>query len=167
MDRFGLHRSVSVVWNDLAGSATQFGGAGSRKTDSPGVRRLGFCNKTLLEVRSAGARPGWVGTCSGTARRIENAESLPPTFQSPWQASAEGERFGDVRPTARPNSSNENAMRSFVQRVRHFVARDDGPTAVEYAVMLALLIMVCFLAIRSVGNNTKTSFTNSANSIAS
>ena len=43
---------------------------------------------------------------------------------------------------------------------------EDGPTAVEYAVMLALIVIVCLAAIRSVGTNAKTTFTNVANSIA-
>jgi Flp pilus assembly pilin Flp len=38
---------------------------------------------------------------------------------------------------------------------------------VEYAVMLALIIIVCLASIRTFGRNTNTSFTNSAQSIAS
>jgi pilus assembly protein Flp/PilA len=34
-----------------------------------------------------------------------------------------------------------------------FLKREDGPTAVEYAVMLALIIVVCIAAISSIGNN--------------
>jgi pilus assembly protein Flp/PilA len=42
---------------------------------------------------------------------------------------------------------------------------EDGPTAVEYAVMLALILMICLAAIQSVGNQTGTSFSNSSVSI--
>ena len=58
-------------------------------------------------------------------------------------------------------------MHRFAQKIRRFVAAEDGPTAVEYAVMLALIIMVCFVAIRSIGTNTSALFQNAANSTAS
>ncbi len=34
-----------------------------------------------------------------------------------------------------------------------FLRREDGPTAVEYAVMLALIVVVCVAAIQTIGNN--------------
>jgi pilus assembly protein Flp/PilA len=57
-------------------------------------------------------------------------------------------------------------MKSFALQVRRFLVSEDGPTAVEYAVMLALIIIVCLAAIGSVGTNAKTTFTNIANSLA-
>jgi len=39
---------------------------------------------------------------------------------------------------------------------------EDGPTAVEYAVMLALIIAVCVGAITTLGTNTKGVFSNDA-----
>lgn len=41
-----------------------------------------------------------------------------------------------------------------------FLKRDDGPTAVEYAVMLALIIVVCIAAIALLGNAAKNTFSN-------
>jgi pilus assembly protein Flp/PilA len=41
----------------------------------------------------------------------------------------------------------------------HFIKNDDGPTAVEYAVMLALIIVVCITAITTLGNNANSTFT--------
>ena len=38
-------------------------------------------------------------------------------------------------------------MRKFVKHVAEFLKKEDGPTAVEYAVMLALIIVVCIAAI--------------------
>jgi pilus assembly protein Flp/PilA len=61
----------------------------------------------------------------------------------------------------------EETMRQFLRRADRFIRSEDGPTAVEYAVMLALIIVVCLLAIQSLGSNTKTSFTNTANSLGS
>lgn len=39
--------------------------------------------------------------------------------------------------------------------LRRFLAEDEAATAVEYAVMLALIIMVCFAAVASVGIETR------------
>ena len=56
-------------------------------------------------------------------------------------------------------------MRRFAQKVVDFLQREDGPTAVEYAVMLALIIVVCIAAITTLGNNAKTTFTTVGNTI--
>ena len=58
-------------------------------------------------------------------------------------------------------------MGRIVRSVRRLMRSDDGPTAVEYAVMLSLIVIVCLVAIRAVGTNAKASFQNTANSIAS
>ena len=58
-------------------------------------------------------------------------------------------------------------MMHITRKLRRFLASDDGPTAVEYAVMLALIIVVCLVAISAVGTNASTTFTNVANSIGS
>jgi pilus assembly protein Flp/PilA len=46
------------------------------------------------------------------------------------------------------------AHRSLVQ----FLRDEDGPTAVEYAVMLALIIVICISMITILGNNTNNTF---------
>ena len=43
-----------------------------------------------------------------------------------------------------------------------FLKREDGPTAVEYAVMLALIIVVCIAAITMLGSNASSTFGNAA-----
>ena len=53
------------------------------------------------------------------------------------------------------------------KQFHQFLCEEDGPTAVEYAVMMAMIVVVCLTAIKSVGANTKTIFTNVANSLAS
>jgi pilus assembly protein Flp/PilA len=53
-------------------------------------------------------------------------------------------------------------MSSWVQACLRFVQSEDGPTAVEYAVMLALIIVVCITAIGSVGRNANQIFNNVA-----
>jgi len=57
-------------------------------------------------------------------------------------------------------------MRSFCEAVARFVQAEDGPTAVEYAVMLALIIVVCIGAITTLGNNANSTFNNTALNIA-
>ena len=58
-------------------------------------------------------------------------------------------------------------MNATVARLRRFLVSEDGPTAVEYAVMLALIVVVCLTAINSLGTNAKTTFENTANSLGS
>lgn len=53
-------------------------------------------------------------------------------------------------------------MKSFAAKVQRFLVSEDGPTAVEYAVMLALIVIVCLTAIRSVGQQASGTFTNIA-----
>jgi pilus assembly protein Flp/PilA len=48
-----------------------------------------------------------------------------------------------------------------------FVEREDGPTAVEYAVMLALIIVVCLAAITTLGQNANQTFTSVGTAIGS
>ena len=57
-------------------------------------------------------------------------------------------------------------MQGMISRVQRFLISEDGPTAVEYAVMLALIIVVCVAAVQSIGNNAKNTFTNVAGSIS-
>ena len=56
-------------------------------------------------------------------------------------------------------------MKKFQNGVVKFLKREDGPTAVEYAVMLALIIVVCIAAITTLGNNAKSTFTTVGNTI--
>jgi len=56
-------------------------------------------------------------------------------------------------------------MKSLAQKVQRFLVSEDGPTAVEYAVMLALIVIVCLTAISSVGTKASTTFTNIAGSL--
>ena len=50
--------------------------------------------------------------------------------------------------------------RALVQKTVRFLKKDDGPTAVEYAVMLALIIVVCITAITTLGSNANKTFTS-------
>ena len=49
-------------------------------------------------------------------------------------------------------------LRRFVRQAVNFLQNEDGPTAVEYAVMLALIIVVCITAITTLGSNANNTF---------
>ena len=49
-------------------------------------------------------------------------------------------------------------MRDFANSVKRFMVSEDGPTAVEYAVMLALIVIVCLTAIQAIGTNANIKF---------
>ena len=52
----------------------------------------------------------------------------------------------------------EEAMKNLALKVQRFLVTEDGPTAVEYAVMLALIVIVCLTAIQAIGTNASTTF---------
>ena len=58
-------------------------------------------------------------------------------------------------------------MQKFAQSVVNFMKREDGPTAVEYAVMLALIVVVCITAITALGTNANKTFSSVSTSIGS
>ena len=43
-------------------------------------------------------------------------------------------------------------MQAFATKVRHFLTSEDGPTAVEYAVMLALILVACITIVTAAGH---------------
>ncbi len=49
-------------------------------------------------------------------------------------------------------------MRQFTKFAVDFLKNEDGPTAVEYAVMLALIVVVCIAAISALGSNASNTF---------
>jgi pilus assembly protein Flp/PilA len=49
-------------------------------------------------------------------------------------------------------------MRTFARALVDFLNTEDGPTAVEYAVMLALIIVVCIVAVTALGTNANNTF---------
>jgi len=57
-------------------------------------------------------------------------------------------------------------MKTLTNAVVNFMKREDGPTAVEYAVMLALIVVVCITAITALGTNANKTFTTVSNTVA-
>ena len=56
-------------------------------------------------------------------------------------------------------------MKGLAKKVQRFLVSEDGPTAVEYAVMLALIIIVCLTAVRAIGTNASAKFQEAANAL--
>jgi pilus assembly protein Flp/PilA len=56
-------------------------------------------------------------------------------------------------------------MKNLIHGIERFLRSEDGPTAVEYAVMLALIVVVCLGAIQAIGTNANTTFTNISQAI--
>jgi pilus assembly protein Flp/PilA len=56
-------------------------------------------------------------------------------------------------------------LSTFACQVVRFLRNEDGPTAVEYAVMLALIIVVCIGAITTLGTNANQTFTSVGSAI--
>jgi pilus assembly protein Flp/PilA len=56
-------------------------------------------------------------------------------------------------------------MRNLSQHIVNFLKREDGPTAVEYAVMLALIVVVCITAITTLGTNANATFNKVGNAV--
>jgi pilus assembly protein Flp/PilA len=57
-------------------------------------------------------------------------------------------------------------MSKITQTVVSFLKDESGPTAVEYAVMLALIIVVCITAITALGTNANNTFSYVGTKIA-
>jgi pilus assembly protein Flp/PilA len=53
-------------------------------------------------------------------------------------------------------------MKNLALKVQRFLVSEDGPTAVEYAVMLSLIVVVCLTAIQAIGTNATSTFNNVA-----
>jgi pilus assembly protein Flp/PilA len=45
------------------------------------------------------------------------------------------------------------------QALVNFLKNEDGPTAVEYAMMLALILIVCVAAVTTLGSNSANTYT--------
>ena len=57
-------------------------------------------------------------------------------------------------------------MNVFVSKARRFLVSEDGPTAVEYGVMLALIIAVCAAGVKTLGTQVSGTFSSVSSSIS-
>jgi len=61
----------------------------------------------------------------------------------------------------------DRPMKTLARRLLTFLRKEDGPTAVEYAVMLALIIVVCIVAITTLGTNSNKTYSKVGSAIGS
>jgi pilus assembly protein Flp/PilA len=88
---------------------------------------------------------GFIAAAGAPVRRVmANLISVPPRW---------------VR---RPRGGESAMYRELLKKTVRFLKKEDGPTAVEYAVMLALIIVVCIVAITTLGTNANSTFANAA-----
>ena len=71
----------------------------------------------------------------------------------------------DLHSCARRTTSTDATNQSVAKNQRENTEPLDGPTAVEYAVMLALIIVVCLTAIQAVGTNANAKFNTVKNAL--
>ena len=53
-----------------------------------------------------------------------------------------------------------------LKRVRKFLAEEDGPTSIEYMVMISMIVIICLVTINAIGRATQISLSNTSNSIS-
>ncbi len=58
-------------------------------------------------------------------------------------------------------------MLNLLEKTRSFLVAEDGPTAVEYAVMLALIIVACVAIVQNLGTSVSGTFSSVSGSIGS
>jgi pilus assembly protein Flp/PilA len=58
-------------------------------------------------------------------------------------------------------------MFKILTKTRHWLASEDGPTAVEYAVMLALIILACFAIVQNIGTSLSSAFSSINSTVGS
>jgi len=56
-------------------------------------------------------------------------------------------------------------MKNFASKIKRFLKSEDGPTAVEYAVMLSLIVVVCITAVSTIGSRARSTFTTVSNQL--
>ena len=58
-------------------------------------------------------------------------------------------------------------MKDLVSRLQKFVVSEDGPTAVEYAVMLALILVACITIVTNLGTTVSGTFSKVNSTLSS
>ena len=58
-------------------------------------------------------------------------------------------------------------MNLLAKKIGQFLASENGPTAVQYAVMLALIVIVCLTAISAIGTRASSTFQSVADTLGS
>ena len=104
-------------------------------------------------------------SCAGSFGHLDRPATALPVPEGPhvWRSPVypcSAETFGRGKPLKR-----RNIMKSLTSKVHRFLVSEDGPTAVEYAVMLALIVIVCLTAIQAIGLRASDTFQNVADTL--
>jgi pilus assembly protein Flp/PilA len=59
----------------------------------------------------------------------------------------------------------ESLMHGLMKKVERFLVSEDGPTAVEYAVMLALILVACITIVKNLGTSISGTFSTVSSSL--
>lgn len=119
-----------------------------------------------VSIAAYGEEAHGIGCCrdaDGTGQAgVVGMRRVPsvPLFQA-------GFADGSERQSNMSRLSWRNCMRSLALKLHRFLVSEDGPTAVEYAVMLALIVVVCLTAISSLGTSANSTFQSVSDSIQS
>jgi len=57
-------------------------------------------------------------------------------------------------------------MYNIFAKTRRFLVSEDGPTAVEYAVMLALIVVACVAVVQNLATQVKSTFNQVSSSLS-
>ena len=101
------------------------------------------------------------GKVAPTGQLSERRTPLTSPGSGGSRRGADGYRFQDLN-----TSKGRDTMKKFGNALVKFLKNEDGPTAVEYAVMLALIIVVCITAITTLGTNANNTFSFVAGKVA-
>jgi len=118
------------------------------------VRGIAHLGGTILRTTNRGNPFGWpVRQADGTWGAIDRSDELIENAKP--RADRNYRRPEMLKHTSLLNPTGVNPM---LKTVVNFLKREDGPTAVEYAVMLALIIVVCIGAITTLGTRANATF---------
>ena|GEM_PF-68676 len=107
----------------------------------------------------------YLGLLDGESRSVSALSTYIQRGSKSWFRWPHGYTLNESVGTAREIGGI--LMKSLVKKVQRFLVSEDGPTAVEYAVMLALIIIVCLTGITAIGTRASTAFTTVSNSLPS
>ncbi len=88
-------------------------------------------------------------TCGVALATAPSPETVSPNFRTKEDGKGQGLAL-----------AWENVMKLLTRKVHRFLISEDGLAAIEYAVMLALIIVVCLVAISSIGSSANETFTD-------
>jgi pilus assembly protein Flp/PilA len=99
--------------------------------------------------------------------RETTLESSLPTLRCEGRSAAEGgfQRIQNLHDSLTMQTTEGTTMRQLLHSVNTFLKSEDGPTSVEYCVIMAFIFLVCFAAIGQLGETTHGLYSTSLGAI--